>query len=94
MQQKRIKVVLRRPPRIRLVMRHPPRIMIRMKVTPGGAAPTYGGPYAVDPKFEEIRLQTAGKRMTDDVTVHAIEVSRTSNPQGGRTIYIGGILNG
>lgn len=54
----------------------------------------YTGEYVVDPDFTGTVLQTSGKKMLDDVTVNAIEVARVSNPSGGKTVYIGGILNG
>ncbi len=54
----------------------------------------YTGEYEVDPTFEEQILQTQDKMMLEDVTVHAIEVSRVSNPSGGKTVYIGGSING
>ena len=49
----------------------------------------YDGPYEVTPEFSAQTLPTKGKSMRDDVTVHAIPVSRTTNPQGGKTVYIG-----
>ena len=52
---------------------------------------TYDGTYEVTPTFSRQTLNTHDKLMTDDLTVRAIEVSRTSNPQGGNTIFIGGI---
>ena len=51
---------------------------------------TYDGTYEVTPTFSRQTLNTHDKLMTDDLTVRAIEVSRTSNPQGGNTIFIGG----
>lgn len=51
---------------------------------------TYDGTYEVTPTFSRQTLNTHNKLMTDDLTVRAIEVSRTSNPQGGNTIFIGG----
>lgn len=51
----------------------------------------YTGEYEVDPIFEEQILATKDKRMVEDVTVKAIRVSTTTNPQGGNTIYIGGV---
>lgn len=60
----------------------------------GGGMPYYTGEYEVVPTFEEQTLATADKTMANDVTVHAIEVSRTSNPAGGKTVYIGGTING
>lgn len=52
----------------------------------------YEGEYEVDPTFEIQTLLTAHKYMADNVTVHAIEVSTVSNPSGGNTVYIGGII--
>lgn len=57
-------------------------------------APTYTGAYEVDPKFTEKVLPTKNHLMQDDVTVNAIEVQRVSNTAGGRTVYIGGLING
>jgi len=56
--------------------------------------PAYTGAYEVDPDFTGTVLETEGKMMTDDVTVNAIEVARVTNPSGGKTVYIGGIING
>lgn len=54
----------------------------------------YDGAYTVDPDFERHVLGTKSKLMRDDVTVNAIEVQRVSNTSGGRTVYIGGLING
>ena len=54
----------------------------------------YEGPYSADPSFSSQTLETADKHMTRDVVINAIEVSRTTNPSGGTTVYIGGIING
>ena len=54
----------------------------------------YDGEYEVSPTFEDQTLHTEHKYMTNDVIVDAIEVSRTTNPSGGKTVYIGGIING
>ena len=51
----------------------------------------YTGEYNVIPDFELQTLGTKNRRLKDDVTVEAIHVSRTSNPSGGTTVYIGGI---
>ena len=51
---------------------------------------TYDGTYEVTPTFSKQTLNTYNKLMMDDLTVRPIEVSRTSNPQGGKTIFIGG----
>lgn len=55
---------------------------------------TYKGAYTVDPDFTTQTLATKYKRMQDDVTVNAIEVQRVSNAAGGRTVYIGGLIDG
>ena len=54
--------------------------------------PHYDGDYVINPAFFEQTLETADKIMDADVTVNPIEVSRTSNPSGGKTVYIGGII--
>ena len=63
------------------------------KATAPGA-PVYNGKYAVTPRFSPQALNTQGKTMKNDLTVDAIEVSRTENAAGGTTIYIGGTING
>ena len=57
-------------------------------------AEEYDGTYIVMPEFYQQTLDTANKIMADDVTVKAIEVQRVSNDSGGKTIYIGGTING
>ena len=54
----------------------------------------YDGAYTVDPDFERHVLGTKSKLMRDDVTIEPIEVQRVSNMAGGRTVYIGGLING
>lgn len=54
----------------------------------------YDGAYTVDPDFERHVLGTKSKLMRDDVTIEPIEVQRVSNTAGGRTVYIGGLING
>ena len=63
------------------------------KATAPGTS-VYTGPYRVTPEFFSQTLETRGKRMGNNVTVEAITVSRTSNLSGGKTIYIGGLING
>ena len=53
--------------------------------------PVYEGPYEVTPIFEDQRLETKRKSMSDDITVLAIPIYEVSNPQGGVTVTIGGI---
>lgn len=50
----------------------------------------YTGTYDVTPTWEEQRLLTEGKKMTDDVTVEEIPIFKTTNPSGGTTVIIGG----
>ena len=54
--------------------------------------PYYVGEYEINPDFVGTSLQTTGKVLTQNVTVHPIQVENVSNPQGGRTVYIGGII--
>ena len=54
----------------------------------------YEGDYNVKPNFSLQTLETKRKFLSEDITVEPIEVSRVSNPSGGKTIYIGGIFNG
>lgn len=58
----------------------------------GGYTP-YTGAYDVDPDFDGTVLATTNRYMTDDVTVNPIQVESVSNPAGGRTVYIGGVIN-
>ncbi len=59
----------------------------------GGSYPTYEGEYEVTPSLsEEIKLETAKKLMTDDVTVKKVPRYDVSNEAGGKTVYIGGMV--
>ena len=55
-------------------------------------APTYQGQTTVDPDFEGTVLETAQKIVLSNITVNPIQVESVSNPTGGRTVYIGGII--
>lgn len=55
-------------------------------------APVYTGETTVDPDFTGTVLQTAQKIVTNNITVNPIQVESVSNIQGGRTVYIGGII--
>lgn len=58
---------------------------------PAGGYPEYAGDYTVSPSFEQAAvLETAGKLMTDDVTVEPVPVTETENGYGGITLTIGG----
>lgn len=52
----------------------------------------YDGEYIVNPDFDSITLQTMNKTLAQNVTVNPIQVESVSNPTGGRTVYIGGII--
>ncbi len=63
----------------------------------GGSFPKYEGEYEVIPSLaEDIKLETAKKVMTDDVTVKKVPRYDVANEAGGTTIYIGigGMDNG
>ncbi len=52
---------------------------------------SYTGDYVVTPKLNgEIVLETKGKKMTDNVIVKEIPISKIVNPNGGITLKIGG----
>lgn len=55
--------------------------------------PVYEGKYEVTPNLEVQILETKDLRMTDDVTVKEIPYAEVSNPIGGKTAIIGGIIN-
>lgn len=55
-------------------------------------APVYTGETTVNPDFTGTVLQTAQKIVTNNITVNPIQVESVSNIQGGRTVYIGGII--
>ena len=50
----------------------------------------YEESYEVTPTMGEQVLPTRSKTMRDDVTVHAIPYTKTTNPSGGYTAIIGG----
>lgn len=55
-------------------------------------APIYMGDTVVDPDFDGTILETAQKIVLSNITVNPIQVESVSNPSGGRTVYIGGII--
>lgn len=50
--------------------------------------PVYDGDYAVTPDVEAQTMQTKGKAMRENVTVHGIPVFEVVNESGGSTVYI------
>lgn len=58
----------------------------------GGSYPKYEGEYEVIPSLaEDIKLETAKKLMTDDVTVKKLPRYDVANEAGGTTVYLGGM---
>lgn len=55
----------------------------------GGGFPWYDGDYEVTPRLTEQKLETYHRIMRDDVTVHEIPITMTSNLQDGLTVLIG-----
>ena len=54
--------------------------------------PVYTGETTVNPDFIGRVLQTAQKTVMNNIVVNPIQVESVSNIQGGRTVYIGGII--
>lgn len=52
----------------------------------------FDGSYIYTPKFVEQIIPTRNKTLEDNITFEAIEVSRVTNPYGGKTVYIGGTI--
>ena len=50
----------------------------------------YTGVYTITPDITPVVLPTRDKLMAEDVTVCKIPLWETGNPQGGKTILIGG----
>lgn len=50
----------------------------------------YTGEYTVTPDITPVVLPTRDKLMAEDVTVRKIPLWEIGNPQGGKTILIGG----
>ena len=63
-------------------------LTIPESITP--AYDIYEGSYEVTPRLHDpVTLETAEKLMVDDVTIHEIPITRTTNPQNGITVLIG-----
>lgn len=52
----------------------------------------YDGEYEVSPDFIGRTLNTKNKTLKQDISVKPILVESVSNLEGGRTVYIGGII--
>ena len=78
------------PARVGITVKHEKPTM-GVTVIRGESVPKYHGTYEVVPQaWQDVTLETQGKKMEQDVLVHQIPFYETSNPQGGMTIYIGG----
>jgi hypothetical protein len=69
-----------------------PRKVLRARITIAKyiSAPTYSGPYEVIPKPVDQILNTSNKLLVDNINVKSIPYSEVTNPQGGKTVTIGG----
>lgn len=52
----------------------------------------YDGEYNINPNFTGTTLETKNKRLKENISVKPIQVESVSNIEGGRTVYIGGII--
>lgn len=61
------------------------------RISDGGGSdvPIYEGEYEVTPRLTEQVLETQYTELLDNVTIHEIPITRTSNPQDGLTVLIG-----
>ena len=48
----------------------------------------YTGPTEVEPEFREIKLETKGTALNDDITIKPIQMTTIENPAGGNTLII------
>lgn len=55
----------------------------------GDNLPEYAGPYEITPKVSEQILDTADKRMSDNLRILSIPMKEVTNSSNGKTIYIG-----
>ena len=61
-----------------------------LQILDGDRTPYYDEMYTIFPKFESQELETAEKKMRNNVLIFPISVMRIANPQGGKTVFIGG----
>lgn len=65
-------------------------VKMGMTVVRGESVPPYKGDYVVEPLLDEDQtLETAGKKMLDDMTVKGMAVRIVHDPAGGLVYYIG-----
>lgn len=85
-----LNVKIREPEKYNLTINESTKINVIVKEGGSGASyPYYEGEYELTPNFNEQILDTLHKSMKDDVIVHQIPYSETTNPFGGETLSIG-----
>ncbi len=76
---------------VKLKVSTEPRLQLRVSECINEGGKVYDGEYEVAPRpFEQVVLETEGKRMTDNVKVLEIPYSEVDNESGGHTVTIGG----
>lgn len=69
------------------------RLFARVAIPQSAEIDIYDGEYEVTPQTNGQTLETAGKRMAEDVQINAIPFFDVSNTAGGSTVYIGSEIN-
>ena len=76
---------------VKLKVSTEPRLQLKVSECINEGGKIYDGEYEVAPRpFEQVVLETEGKRMTDNVKVLEIPYSEVDNDSGGHTVTIGG----
>ena len=76
---------------VKLKVSTEPRLQLKVSECINEGGKVYDGEYEVAPRpFEQVILETEGKRMTDNVKVLEIPYSEVDNESGGHTVTIGG----
>ena len=76
---------------VKLKVSTEPRLQLKVFECINEGGKIYDGEYEVAPRpFEQVILETEGKRMTDNVKVLEIPYSEVDNESGGHTVTIGG----
>ena len=76
---------------VKLKVSTEPRLQLKVSECINEGGKVYDGEYEVAPRpFEQVVLETEGKRMTDNVKILEIPYSEVDNESGGHTVTIGG----
>lgn len=76
---------------VKLKVSTEPRLQLKVSECINEGGKIYDGEYEVAPRpFEQVVLETEGKRMTDNVKILEIPYSEVDNESGGHTVTIGG----